>query len=341
MLYFECDYNNGCHPAILKALADTNDSFTSGYGEDQFTKDAVEKIAKACGTSKEDIFILTGGTQTNMVVISSVLQNWQGVLAADTGHISLHESGAIEASGHKVITLKQQNGKISNKDLSEYLETYYADANKDKMVWPGMVYISFPTEYGTIYTKQELTDIYATCHKYNLSLFVDGARLGYALASPSCDISLPQLCQLCDILYIGGTKVGALCGEAVVFTHSNTPQHFISSIKQRGALLAKGRLNGVQFATLFTDGLYFEISKHAVEMAELLKSVLKSKGYRFFLETCTNQQFVILDNAKMAQLAKVVKFDFWEKYDNEHTVVRFCTSWRTTKDSVEELASIL
>lgn len=341
MLYFECDYNNGCHEKILEALKATNSDFTPGYGEDKFTESAKNKIKQACKCPNADVFLLGGGTQTNETVIASLLQDYEGAVAAVTGHIGGHESGAVEYTGHKVLTIPQHQGKIDAGELDDYFETYYNDANHEHMVWPGLVYISFPTEYGTIYSKQELTDIYSVCQKRNVPLFIDGARLGYGLMSTLCDISLPELASLCDVFYIGGTKVGALCGEAVVFPHANAPKHFVSTIKQHGAMFAKGRLNGVQFDTLFTDNLYFEISKNAIEKAELLKDVLRKKGYKFFLETCTNQQFVIIENSKMASLAENVRYGFWEKYDDKHTVIRFCTSWCTTEEDIRTLEKYL
>lgn len=341
MLYFNCDYNNGCHPQVLEAICRTNNEYTDVYGDDCYSLSAKDKIRKAGNCPNADIFFLGGGTQTNATVISALLRDSDGVVAASTGHIALHESGAIEYTGHKVLTIPQHNGKIENSELRDFLETYYADDFHNHIVWPAMLYISFPTEYGTIYSKSELESIYATCKEYNMKLFIDGARLGYGLMSKSCDVSFSDLCRLCDVFYIGGTKVGALCGEAVVFPNGDTPVHFFSTIKQHGALFAKGRLNGVQFDALFTDNLYFKISSHALEMADLLKEILKSKGYRFYLETCTNQQFVIVENSKLKSLSEKVQYSFWEKYDSTHSVIRFCTSWRTTSEDLAALSTIL
>ena len=270
-----------------------------------------------------------------------MIRDYEGVIAATTGHVAAHEAGAIEASGHKVLTLPSHDGKLDAAEVEKYLRDFYADANHDHMVFPGMVYISHPTEYGTLYTKGELEALSSVCRRYEIPLFLDGARLGYGLMSKDTNVTLRDVATLCDVFYIGGTKVGALCGEAVVFTRGNAPKHFFTFIKQNGALLAKGRLLGVQFDTLFTDGLYFEISRHAIEMAERLKAIFKEKGYKFFKESPTNQQFFVLTNEKIAELQKLVRFDFWEKLDEEHTVVRFATSWSTTEEDFKELRNIL
>lgn len=341
MLSFESDYTTGAHPKLLQRLTETNFEQVSGYGADPFCVQAKEKIRLACACPDAEVELLVGGTQTNAIVISTMLNDYEGVLAAQSGHINCHEAGAIEYSGHKVLALPQQNGKMNAQDLQNWLETFYADEAHEHMVYPGMVYLSYPTEYGTLYTKQELTDIKAVCTEYHMPLFVDGARLGYGLMSRSSDLTLPELAQLADVFYIGGTKVGALCGEAVVFTKHNKPAHFENRIKKRGALLAKGRLLGVQFDTLFTDGLYFEISRHAIEMTERMKELLIAKGYRFFIDSPTNQQFVILRNKDMERLSSQVKFCYWEPYDEQHTVVRFACSWSTTQEDLNALAAIL
>ena len=262
-------------------------------------------------------------------------------LAAETGHIGVHEAGAVEYTGHKVLPLPQHQGKIRAEELKAWLKTYYADANHEHMVFPGMVYISFSTEYGTIYSRAELEAIHGVCREYGLPLFIDGARLGYGLASLQSDLDLPALASLCDVFYIGGTKVGALCGEAVVFPRGNAPAHFMTTVKQHGALLAKGRLLGIQFDTLFTDDLYGKISRHAIDMAEKLKEILHRKGIPFFLESPTNQQFVILSNQEIERLKPLVGFDFWEAYDADHTVVRFATSWATPQENLDKLAALL
>lgn len=337
MISFESDYIAGAHPKVLERLAETNMELLAGYGEDKYCQMAEEKIKKACNRPDAKVHFLVGGTQTNQVVISSMLADYEGVIAATSGHISVHEGGAIEFTGHKVLALEGNNGKLNPSDIDKYITTFHADGNHEHMVFPGMVYISHPTEYGTLYSKSELTAISNVCKKHNIPLFLDGARLGYGLASRQTDVSLPDIAELCDVFYIGGTKVGALCGEAVVFTHNNAPKHFITKMKQRGALLAKGRLLGIQFDTLFTNDLYMEISRHAIKMAEKLKSLLKEKGYRFYMESPTNQQFIILHNEQMSKLAQNVCFSFWEKYDDTHTIVRFATSWSTTEDDLKEL----
>ena len=341
MISFESDYIAGAHPKILERLAETNMESLVGYGDDKYCRMAEEKIKKACNRTDAKVHFLVGGTQTNQVVISSMLADYEGVIAATSGHISVHEGGAIEFTGHKVLALEGTDGKLNACDIDDYVTTFHNDGNHEHMVFPGMVYISHPTEYGTLYSKKELTDISSVCRKHNIPLFLDGARLGYGLASRQTDVTLHDIAELCDVFYIGGTKVGALCGEAVVFTHGNTPKHFITKMKQRGALLAKGRLLGIQFDTLFTDNLYMEISRHAIEMAEKLKVLLKEKGYRFYLESPTNQQFIILENKQMSELAKDVCFSFWEKYDDSHTIVRFATSWSTTEDDLHELEKCL
>ena len=339
MLFFENDYCEGAHEEILKRLAETNMEKVPGYGQDFYCDQAKEKIKEACGCPNGEVYFLVGGTQTNSVVIASMLNRYEGVLSAITGHVNSHEAGAIEFTGHKVLPLPQKDGKISAADLKAYLETYYADGSFDHMVFPGMVYISHPTEYGTLYTRQELADISQVCRKYEIPLFMDGARLGYGLAADT-DVTLKDIAEYTDVFYIGGTKVGALCGEAVVFPEK-APKHFFTMIKQQGALLAKGRLLGIQFDTLFTDNLYLEISKNAIDTAAKLKKALKEKNYKLFIDSPTNQIFVILENAKMEELGKKVRFSFWEKYDETHTVVRFATSWATKMDDIEALIAIL
>lgn len=341
MLSFESDYIMGAHPEVLRRLAETNFEPLPGYGSDVYTESATAKIREACRCPDADVRFLTGGTQTNQVIISTMLQPYEGVIAATTGHVSAHEAGAIESTGHKVLTLPEHDGKLDAGEVKSFIETFYADANHSHMVYPGMVYISHPTEYGTLYTKDELTQLAQVCRHYHIPLFMDGARLGYGLMSYRTDLSLPQIAELCDVFYIGGTKVGALCGEAVVFTHNNAPKNFLTLVKQHGALLAKGRLNSIQFDTLFTDDLYFKISRHAIDMAEQLKDMFRQKGYKFFLESPTNQQFIILENEQMKKLAEKVRFSFWEKYDDTHTVVRFATAWSTTQEQMDALKAII
>ena len=340
-LFFVNDYGEGCHPKVLERLAATNMEHLAGYGSDRYCESAKEKIRKACDCPEADIWFISGGTQTNAIVISALLQSYQGVVSAVTGHINGHEAGAVEHLGRKVLPLPQHEGKIDAGDLKEYMRTFYGDANHEHMVFPGMVYISHPTEYGTLYTKEELQEISAVCREYEMPLFMDGARMGYGLMSYQTDVTLPDIAELCDVFYIGGTKVGALCGEAVVFTRGNMPKHFLAIVKQNGALLAKGRLMGVQFDTLFTDNLYFDISRHAIDMAEELKKVFREKGYRFFIDSPTNQQFIVLENEKMQALSQFVDFSFWEKLDEDHTVVRFAVSWATKKENIDKLATLL
>lgn len=341
MLSFESDYIEGAHPKILERLIETNFEQVSGYGADRFCASAKEKILEACGLKNGKVAFITGGTQTNQLIIDSGLKQFEGVVAATSGHVAVHEAGAIEYTGHKVLTVPAHDGKMDAAELNQYLTDFYADGNNEHMVFPGMVYISFPTEYGTIYSKSELSAIYEVCKKYELPLFIDGARLGYGLMSRQSDLTIKELAQLCDIFYIGGTKVGALCGEAVVFTKGNMPAHFENLTKKHGALLAKGRLLGLQFETLFTDNLYFEISKHAIDMAEKIKEAFKSKGYKFLLDSPTNQQFIILENSKKAELDKHVKCAFWEKVDENHTAVRFASSWATKEENIQKLIELI
>lgn len=341
MISFASDYIAGAHPVVMQKLVDTNLESLSGYGSDTYTLSAIEKIKNKCNCPDAKVYFLVGGTQTNQAIISTMLDDCEGVIAAKTGHVSVHEAGAIEYTGHKIIELNGEDGKLNAETVRSYLENFYQDENHEHMVFPGMVYISYPTEYGTLYSKAELERLYAVCKEYDAKLFIDGARLGYGLASDACDIDLEKLTQLCDVFYIGGTKVGALCGEAVVFTGNSMPKHFLTKIKQHGALLAKGRLLGIQFDTLFTDDLYFKISKHAIEKAKELKKIFTDKRYKFFIESPTNQQFIILENEKMKKLSEEVEFSFWEKYDDNSTVVRFATSWSTTDDDIKKLEKIL
>lgn len=341
MLSFESDYILGAHERVLEALIKTNSEVMSGYGNDIHTQNAKNLIKKACGTQESEVFFLTGGTQANQVVISTMLKSFEGVISAQTGHIALHEVGAIEFTGHKVIELPQNEGKLDCNAVQAYLESFYADENNSMMVVPKMIYISHPTEYGTLYSKEELTNLRSLCDKYGMKLFLDGARLGYGIASRQTDVTLNDIASLCHVFYIGGTKVGALCGEAVVFAKGETPERFLSQTKQHGAMLAKGRLLGVQFEALFEDGLYFEISKNAIDRAEELKELFASRGYKFFLDSPTNQQFVILNDEQMERISQKCRFGFWEKLPDGRTVVRFATSFATTKEEINELAKII
>ena len=341
MLYFVNDYSEGAHEKILQHLIDTNMEQLAGYGMDHYCESAKEKIKKACGCEDAEVFLLTGGTQTNQIVIDTLLQPYEGVVAAQTGHVSTHEAGAIEFTGHKVLELPQKDGKICAADLQKLAERFYGDENHEHMVFPGMVYISHPTEYGTLYSRKELEELSAVCREYKMPLYLDGARLIYGIASTETDVTLQDIAELCDVFYIGGTKAGALCGEAVIFTGDSMPKHFLTRVKQHGALLAKGRLVGVQFDALFTDELYKEIGRNAIETAAVLKKGLQEKGYRFLLESPTNQQFIILEDTRLEELRKYVQFSFWEKTDASHTAVRFATSWATRMEDVQKLLSLL
>ena len=340
-LYFASDYMEGAHPAIMQKLVETNLEKTVGYGLDPYTESAKEKIRTACNAPDADIFLLVGGTQTNATVIDALLKSYQGVVAAETGHIATHESGAIEFGGHKVLTLPQKDGKIRAAQIEKMVKDFYDDANYEHMVMPGMVYISQPTEYGTLYSKEELTEISKVCRANHLPLYVDGARLAYALVSPENVVTLSDLAELCDAFYIGGTKCGALFGEAVVIPQKGLIPHFFTIIKQHGALLAKGRIAGIQFDELFTDGFYERIGKPAIDAAEQIKEALKKFGYKLALDTPTNQIFCIVSNEVMKKIAQDVEFGFWEKYDETHSVIRFATSWATTMEDTQKLIRLL
>lgn len=341
MISFTCDYIEGAHPEILRRLTETNMEQVNGYGEDHFCDSAKEKIRGATGCPDADIFFLVGGTQTNSTIIDALLQSYEGVVAVETGHIAVHEAGAIEFCGHKVLTLPAHNGKMSASELRQMLEHFHGDPTWPHMVYPGMVYISFPTEYGTIYTKAELSDIQQVCRDFKIPFFIDGARLGYGLSSDAADVDLKELAQLCDVFYIGGTKVGALCGEAVVFPKGDAPRHLFTIIKQHGALMAKGRLLGIQFDTLFTDDLYFRISRHAIEMAGRLKQLFAAKGIPFYIDSPTNQQFPILTQEQMQALEGKVLFEVWDTLPDGRCVTRFATSWATPPENIDVLESLL
>lgn len=342
MLSFENDYSEGAHSRILKRLVSTDLQQVTGYGNDPFCEEARIRIRQAIGVPDADIYFLSGGTQTNQVVIDTMLKPYEGVIAAETGHVSVHEAGAIEYSGHKVLTVPMHNGgKVNPMEVKNLIEDFYQDGNHEHMVFPGMLYISQPTEYGALYTRRELEALSLICRKYKIPLYLDGARLGYALASHENNVTLSDIARLTDVFYIGGTKVGTLCGEALVFTKHNTPPHFVTQIKQHGALIAKGRLLGIQFAELFRDNLYYKLGQNAIETAEMLKMILHEKKYSFYFESPTNQQFVIVDNRKMEALRQKVVFSYMQKYDDTHSVIRFCTSWATKPEQVFRLAELL
>ncbi|MBR1584159.1 MAG: low specificity L-threonine aldolase [Clostridia bacterium] len=341
MLSFENDYSEGAHEAVLQRLMETNRVQQVGYGEDEYCRQAKEKIRAACGDPDADIFFIVGGTQTNMTVIDALLSGVEGVVSATTGHVNVHEAGAIEYTGHKVLTVPEHEGKMDAGELNAFLQGFFADPTHSHMVYPGAVYISHPTEYGTLYSKAELTALSRVCRERGIPLFLDGARLGYGLMSRETDVTLGDIAALCDVFYIGGTKVGALCGEAVVFPRHGAPDRFITHVKQHGAMVAKGRLLGVQFDALFTDNLYFDISRHAIDMAEKLKQGFAARGYRFFLDSPTNQQFIILPNAEMRRLESRVRFSYWGPCGEDSSVVRFATSWATTEENIDRLMAIL
>ncbi|MBO4564206.1 MAG: aminotransferase class I/II-fold pyridoxal phosphate-dependent enzyme [Bacteroidaceae bacterium] len=340
MFHFDTDYMEGAHPMVMQRLLETNLEQTPGYGTDSYCDEARQLIRKACGDDSLDVYFLVGGTQTNATVIDALLSHHEGVVAAASGHINVHESGAIEASGHKVLTLPSHNGKVDAQELKQFINDFYADETYEHMVAPGMLYISYPSEYGTIYTKAELQQLHAVCQKAHIPMFIDGARLGYGLSSDAADITLPELATLCEVFYIGGTKVGALFGECVV-AHQGLLHHFTSLVKQHGALLAKGRLLGLQFGTLFTDNLYFRIARHAVEQAMRLKAGFVAKGYAPFIDSPTNQQFFTLPNDVMDRLAQRHTFEVWGRRGETHTTVRFVTSWATKPEDVEALIADL
>ena len=337
MLYFNSDYLEGAHPAVLQLLLDTNLEQTVGYGQDAYCAQAKDKIRAACHCPNAQVEFLVGGTQTNATVIRSLLRPYQGVLAADTGHIALHEAGAIEAGGHKVLTVPQHEGKVAAADLTAWIEKFYRDESWDHMVCPGMVYISHPTEYGTLYTKGELEAIRAVCDRYQLYLYLDGARLGYGLAAHGTDVTLPDLAELCDVFYIGGTKVGALFGEAVVFPQADLIPHFFTQIKQNGALLAKGRLLGVQFEAMLENGDYTRLAARANDLAQELKRAFVDHGCALFSDTAANQIFPILPDEAARRLATGYAFSFWERVDDTHQAVRFCTNVTTDRADVDAL----
>ena len=340
MIRFECDYGEGAAQPVLDLLQKTNLEQTPGYGMDDYCDQARGLIRKLCDAPDAGVHFFVGATQANFTVVDALLKPWQGVLCANSGHINVHETGAVEATGHKCLALPSVQGKITAQQVRDAYDAHWADASHEHIAQPGMVYISNPTEDGTLYTKAELEALSAVCHKYHMPLFMDGARLGYGLAAEGTDVTLADVARLTDVFYIGGTKVGALCGEAVVFPHG-APAHFMTMVKQQGALLAKGRLLGIQFDVLFTDDLYQTISKNAIETAAVLKKGLAEKGYSFFMDSPTNQVFIVLSNEQLAALEGKAKFGFWEKYDDTHTVVRIATSWATRMEEVEQLLELM
>lgn len=341
MLYFDSDYMAGAHPEVMRRLQDTNLEMTVGYGLDGYCSQARDLIRYACRTPNALVHFLVGGTQTNATVIDALLRRHEGVLAADTGHVNVHESGAIEHSGHKVLALPSHDGKVSAEDVESYITTFYADDTYEHMVAPGMLYITQPTELGTMYSLAELQRLSDVCHAHGIPLYLDGARLAYALASPAADFTLPDIARLCDVFYIGGTKCGAMFGEAVVAPDPERLPHFFPLVKQHGALLAKGRLLGIQFSTLFTDDLYAKIARKAVDQALQIRRIFEEKGYKTAIDSQTNQQFFILPNELIDNLLKEISFEYWGPRGESESTVRFVTSWATPENAVAELESII
>ncbi len=354
MISFECDYNNGACQQVIDNLVRYNEAKPTPYGFDEFSERAKDRIREACGLPDAQIFFLTGGTQTNATTIDSMLYQYEGVISVGSGHINVHEAGAVEFTEHKIITIADNNGKMEASVLDKYLDDYMHDGNKDHAVHPGLVYITFPTELGTLYSAKELDDLYQICRRYEIPLYIDGARLGYGLLAPGNDMTLPYLARHCDVFYIGGTKIGALCGEAVVFTNRKAHKHFFSIQKQHGAVIAKGALIGLQFEALFSPTnpnpssreqgntvLYYQLSEQAIRMAMRMKDIFKRKGFEFYVDSPTNQQFVIIDNEQAEKLSQRVQFTHFGQTDRHHTICRFVTSWATTDEEIDELERIL
>lgn len=340
MIHFDCDYMAGAHPEVLNAIVQNNGVQTSGYGEDDFCRSAKDRIREACGCPDAAVHFLVGGTQTNATVLDSLLNKTEGVIAADTAHINVHEAGAIELTGHKVIALPSHDGKLSANEVKDYLHDFYADDTWTHMVAPGAVYISFPTEFGTIYSIDELTEMSNVCHEYNIPLYIDGARLGFGLAA-SKDVTLADIARLADVFYIGGTKMGALFGEAVVCTNPNLLKRFFTLMKAHGSVLAKGRLLGMQFGAMFTDNLYLRIGQHGVDLAQKLRKAFEDKGYKTFIDSPTNQQFFILPNSVIDKLLPEASFEYWGPRGETESKVRFVTSWETKEEDIKILESLL
>ena len=340
-LNLSCDYMQGAHPAVLKRMIENNLVKSDVYGEDDFSESARARIREACQAPEADVWFLAGGTQTNATVLDALLRPYEGVISAETGHICIHEAGAIEHGGHKVLALPGTEGKLTAEQILACVTDFRNDANHDHVVMPGAVYLSQPTEVGTLYSLQELEAISHACHSCGLRLYVDGARLAYALACPENDVLLPDLARLCDVFYIGGTKCGTLLGEAVVFPQHDSIPHFFSICKQHGAVLAKGFVAGQQFDALFTDGLYGQIGRTAIEAADRIRSALRQKGYALAFDSPTNQIFFTLDREKLEELSERILMSFWENPDPEHTTMRLVTSWATTEEEVEQLIALL
>lgn len=340
MVHFDCDYMSGAHPEVLDAICRYNAVQTSGYGADKFCDKAKDIIREACDVPEAGIEFLAGGTQTNATVIDALLGRTQGVIAVESGHINVHEAGAIELCGHKVITLPSHEGKMCPSELGDYLRNFFADETWPCMVCPGAVYISFPTELGTIYTRPELESIHSICREYNIPLFIDGARLGFGLAA-SEDLAIKDIAHLCDVFYIGGTKMGAIYGEAAVCTNPALMPSLRSIMKAHGAIMAKGKFLGIQFAQLFTNDLYYRIGRNGVDRAMELRRIFEEKGFRRAIDSPTNQQFFVLPNELIDRLLPEVSFEYWGPRGEAVSMVRFVTSWETTPEDIEELRRVI
>ncbi len=341
MIYFNNDYSEGCHEKVLEALIRTNLEQTLGYGEDEYCAAAAEKIKALCGREDLAVHFLVGGTQANLTVIDAALRPHQGALCPVGGHINVHETGAVEATGHKVLTVPSADGKITAAQVRQVVEAHRADSSFEHMVQPKLVYISNPSEYGTLYSLAELEALSQTCHQLGMYLFLDGARMGYGLAAKDYDVTLQDIARLCDVFYIGGTKVGALFGEAVVIAHPALKEDFRYLIKQHGGMLAKGRLLGVQFDALMTDNLYFDIAAHAVRLADRIRQTLDEMQVPYLVPGITNQIFPILPDALLEKLSKEFCFTEMERIDETHRAIRICTSWATRQENVDKLCQML
>lgn len=339
MIRFNCDYSEGAHPRILEKLAQTNLEQAPGYGQDTYCRQAADLIKSLCQTPQAEVHFLAGGTQTNLTVIAACLRPYQTVISADSGHINVHETGAIEATGHRILTVPEQNGKLTAEQIARCCKEHWLDDNPEFAPQPKLVYISFPTEYGTLYSKEELSAIRRVCDENNLFLFADGARLGYGLEAPGNDVTLADLAACCDVFYIGGTKIGALLGEAVVIVNPKLQKDFRYFMKQKGAMLAKGRILGIQFLALFEDGLYFKLSKHSDEMAQIIRQACAECGFEFLYDSPTNQQFPIMPDDLIKQLEELYVFSHTKRLDHRRSAIRICTSWATRREDVEQLVA--
>ncbi|MBP3513830.1 MAG: low specificity L-threonine aldolase [Elusimicrobiaceae bacterium] len=337
MIRFNCDYSEGAHPVILEKLAQTNLEQTPGYGQDPYCRQAAELIKTLCQTPQADVHFLCGGTQTNLTVIAAMLRPYQCVISPDSGHINVHEAGAIEATGHRILAVPEENGKITAQQIARVCQAHWQDDNPEFAPQPKLVYLSFPTEYGTLYSKKELSDIRRVCDEHNLYLFMDGARLGYGLTAEGNDLTLPEIAACCDIFYIGGTKLGALLGEAVVIVNPKLQKDFRYFMKQKGAILAKGRLLGIQFVGLLENGLYFKLAEHANKMAAMIRRACEEAGWKMWYDSPTNQQFPVVPDDALKELEQEYAFAHFKRLDRSHTAIRICTSWATREEDVRQL----